>query len=505
MGIDRNVPSGLPATRAGLFTLPSAPIWKVGKRRLVLSRPYIMGVLNVTPDSFSDGGQHDGYDDAIAFAHQLVEEGADIIDVGGESTRPGAAAVTEDEELARVLPVVETLAAEGLIVSIDTYHPSVARRCVEAGACIINDITGFSDPEMVELAAGCDAGVIAMHMAGSPKDMQKDPRYDDAAGEIENYLLGVAAKLESAGVASERICIDPGPGFGKNSRHNLSILSHMDSMASCGYPLIAAFSRKTTLGKITGVDVASERVVSSVTAVVLSYCGGARIFRVHDVPQTVEALKVATNSAYTAFSEDSGFTTMLPGRRALVALGSNMGEPVENIVSATAELDAVPGVSVIASSSVYRTEPAYYEEQDMFANSVAWVQTSLAPNALLQKLFDIENAFARKRTIANGPRTLDMDLLDYEEVVSADPHLTLPHPRILERDFTVTPILELEQAMRELMGVYVSDDVYMELGSNEEGDGSQGGFRLADGKRVTSEGIEYGKIVERILDADEVI
>ena len=491
--------------REGIFELPSACIWRVGSRRLPLSRPQVMGVLNVTPDSFSDGGQHDGYDDAIAFAHRMVEDGADIIDVGGESTRPGAAAVTEEEELSRVLPVVETLASEGTVVSIDTYHPAVARRCVEAGACIINDITGFSNPEMVQLAADCDAGVIAMHMAGSPKDMQKDPRYDDAAAEIENYLLGAAAKLESAGVAPERICIDPGPGFGKNSRHNLSILSHMDSMSSCGYPLIAAFSRKTTLGKITGVETASERVMSSVTAVVLSYCGGARIFRVHDVPQTVEALKVATNAAYTAFSEDSGFTTMLPGKRALVALGSNMGEPAESIVSATSELDSVPGVTVMASSSIYRTEPAYYDEQDRFANSVAWIQTTLHPDVLLQRLFEIEDAFGRVRSIPNGPRTLDMDLLDYEGVTSMDPHLVLPHPRILERDFAVTPILELEQTMRETMGAYVSDDVYMELGNHEEGDGALGGFRLADGRRVTSDTVAYGKVVERIADADEVI
>ncbi len=492
-----------------LFELPSAPIWKVGSRRLVLSRPYIMGILNVTPDSFSDGGRHNGADEAIAFAHEMLDAGADIVDVGGESTRPGAAAVSIEEELARVLPVVEALAAEGTIVSIDTYHPEVACRCVEAGACIINDISGFSNPKMVEVAAGCDAGVIPMHMAGSPKNMQDDPRYHDVVAEVENYLLGVAAMLESHGVERDRICIDPGPGFGKNARHNLQLLDGMGELASCGYPLISAFSRKSTLGKITGVQTASDRVTSSAATAVMAYCAGARVFRAHDVAQTVEALQVASNSAYAAHSKSAapaaGFSTLLPGCRALVALGSNMGDPVGNIVDATAALDQVAGVRVIASSSIYKTEPAYCTQQDRFANSVAWVQTTLAPNVLLQRLFDIENDFSRVRTIANGPRTLDLDLLDYEGETSADQHLVLPHPRILERDFTVTPIIELEVRMRDALGRYVADDVYLELGNHAEGEGARGGFRLADGKRVTSEAVQYGMVLERLVDADEVI
>ncbi len=497
-----------------LFELPSAPIWKVGSRRLVLCRPYIMGILNVTPDSFSDGGVHNGAEEAISFAQEMLEAGADIIDVGGESTRPGAAAVSIDEELSRVLPVVETLATLGVIVSIDTYHPEVAKRCIEAGASIINDISGFSNPEMVQVAASCNAGIIAMHMAGTPKNMQDDPRYSNATFEIKNYLCGVGAMLESAGVERSRICIDPGPGFGKNARHNLQLLEGMDELASCGYPVLAAFSRKSTLGKVTGQDVASKRVESSAAAAVLAYCGGARIFRVHDVAQTVEVLKVASNTAYAAHSQSeptkpaSGFSTMLDGKRVLVALGANMGEPVDSIIAATRALDQIPDTTVIASSSIYKTEPAYYTEQDQFANSVVWVQTKLSPNVLLQKLFDIENQFGRVRTIENGPRTLDLDILDYEGVVSTDPHLILPHPRILERDFAVTPIIELEEQMRNLLGDYVADDVYLELGNNAyesaESDGL-GGFRLADGKRVTNDSVQYGTILERLVDADEVI
>lgn len=472
----------------------------------MLSRPQIMGILNVTPDSFSDGGLHNEAPDAIAFAHEMLEQGADIIDVGGESTRPGADAVSVSEELSRVLPVVGELADQGVCVSIDTYHPEVAAECLDAGALIINDISGFSDQRMIELAADSGAGVIPMHMAGSPKNMQKDPRYDDAVGEIRSYLLDVAAKLEEAGVSRDRICIDPGPGFGKNVRHNMQLLAGMQQLSTLGYPLIAAFSRKTSLGKVTGVEKASDRILSSVAASVLSYCGGARIFRVHDVAQTVEELKVASNAAFAQFAEeDGGFSTMLPGKRAIVALGSNIGDPVANIVEATAKIDSMPKTRVIRSSSIFRTEPAYYEDQDTFANSVVWVQTELSPDDLLTELFKIEDEFHRVRKIPNGPRTLDLDVLDYQGVVSDDPRLILPHPRILERDFTVTPILELEQFMLDEMEPYVFSENVTEPGNRAEGDASVGGFKLADGKRVVSDGVQYGKILERLLDSDSVI
>ena len=483
----------------GLFALPSAAVWQVGERRFVLNRPWIMGILNVTPDSFSDGGLHNEASAAIEFAMEMAEAGADIIDVGGESTRPGADAVTVEEELARVLPVVTELAARGLCVSIDTYHPEVAAACIEAGAQIINDISGFSNPAMIELAASCDAGVIPMHMAGSPKNMQADPRYDDAVSEIADYLIAKARELEEAGVAAERICIDPGPGFGKNVRHNLELLAGTERLSSLGYPLIAAFSRKRTLGAITGIAEASKRTFSSVAAATLAYCGGARIFRVHDVAETVEALQVFSNAAYAEFARD-GFSTMLPGKRALVALGSNMptdeGDPVETLVAATHRLDEMPGVRVIASSSIYQSEPAYYADQDLFANSVVWVQTTLEPMALLETLWAIEQEFHRERKFANGPRTLDLDVADYEGVVSDDPVLTLPHPRVHERDFTVTPILELVEKMEASYGRYVHPDAIHALGKRTGS--SDASFRLADGSEVTRDLIQYGRIVAKL-------
>ncbi len=467
----------------------------MGERQLVLSRPFVMGILNVTPDSFSDGGEHDSYVDALSFAEDMLRDGADIIDVGGESTRPGSDPVEPSRELARVLPVVRELASRGIIVSIDTRHAEVAAECVAAGAMIINDITGFADPSMIEVAASCDAGLVSMHMLGDPKSMQSDPRYSDVMGEITTFLLDSAARLEAAGIDSRRICFDPGPGFGKNAWHNMRMLGGMGKFAGLGYPLLAAFSRKATLGKVSGIDEASLRSMPSAAAAVLSFSGGARIFRVHDVAQTVQALKVASNSAFAAFGAVS--STLLPGSRAFVALGSNMGDPVANILGALEAIDSLPNTSVIASSSVYRTEPAYNADQDDFVNSAAWVQTGLSPERLLDSLLSIENDFHRVRQVRNGPRTLDLDLLDYEGSVVDTERLALPHPRILERDFAVTPILELSRAMADAFGPYVHPEVAAGA------DLMDGRFELADGTPVVRDGIEYGRIVGKVMDASE--
>ena len=242
-----------------------------------------MGILNVTPDSFSDGGAHDDPRAAVDFAHAMIADGADIIDVGGESTRPGSDEVACADELARVLPVVGQLAGEGVTVSIDTRHPQVARACVDAGAAIINDVTGFRSPEMCEVARENDAGLVVMHMLGEPKTMQEDIRYDDVVADISAYLVARAHELEASGIARERICIDPGPGFG---------IAHTAEMASLGYPLMAAYSRKGFIGKVTGVEVAANRVSGSVAVALMALERGANVFRVHDVAQTREAFQM---------------------------------------------------------------------------------------------------------------------------------------------------------------------------------------------------------------------
>jgi dihydropteroate synthase len=250
-----------------------------------------MGILNVTPDSFSDGGQHSAPEAACAHARLMAAQGAVIIDVGGESTRPGSDEVSVAEELARVLPVVTQLASEGLIVSIDTRHALVARACACAGAAIINDVSGFRDQAMVDVAANCEAGLVVMHMLGEPKGMQTDPHYEDVVKEVRDYLLGQAGMLEAAGIARERICIDPGPGFGKTFEHNLALLRATVAFASLGYPLMAAYSRKGFIGALTGVAEARARVAGSVAVAVYAAQRGARVLRVHDVAPTVEALR----------------------------------------------------------------------------------------------------------------------------------------------------------------------------------------------------------------------
>jgi dihydropteroate synthase len=268
-------------------------VWKCGGFELDLERPLVMGILNVTPDSFSDGGLHDDPASAVIWGERLIAEGASILDVGGESTRPGAEPMSASAELARVRPVVGRFAGDPVPVSIDTRHAEVARACVEAGASIINDVSGFRDRAMVEVAAGCDAGVVVMHMLGEPGTMQKNPHYNDVILEVGGYLLAQAAVLEVAGVARNRIAIDPGFGFGKTLEHNLELLKRLPEIVALGYPVVVGLSRKRFLGEITGVDEPAERVGSSIAAALTAVAAGAGVVRVHDVGATVQALDVA--------------------------------------------------------------------------------------------------------------------------------------------------------------------------------------------------------------------
>jgi dihydropteroate synthase len=270
-----------------------ASVWRCGRFVLPLGRPLVMGVVNVTPDSFSDGGAYLDPVAALERGHALALAGADLVDVGGESTRPGSDEVPAAEELQRVLRVVEALVTGlDIPVSIDTRHPDVARACVEAGASVINDVSGFRDPAMVEVAAGCDAGLVVMHMAGEPKGMQDAPYYDDVVAEVCGYLADRARTLEDAGVAHDRIALDPGIGFGKTTAHNLELLRRLPEVVALGYPVLAGVSRKRFIGEITGVSVPAERVAGSVAGALWAVAAGAAIVRVHDVAETVQALRV---------------------------------------------------------------------------------------------------------------------------------------------------------------------------------------------------------------------
>lgn len=268
-------------------------IWKTGRRTFDLAhRGVIMGVINVTPDSFSDGGQHATRDTALRHAEQLIAEGVDMIDIGGESSRPGAAPLGLQEELDRVMPIVEALRDCGKPLSIDTYKPEVMRATLEGGADLINDIWGFRRPGAIEAVAKGNAGLCVMHMQRDPETMQESPSYTDLMGEVAAFLRVQTEALLAAGVAAERISLDPGFGFGKTPDHNLTMLNRLAQFEQIGLPLLAGLSRKSTLGAVLGGKPPAERITASVAAAVLAAERGAFIVRVHDVQPTVEALQV---------------------------------------------------------------------------------------------------------------------------------------------------------------------------------------------------------------------
>lgn len=395
--------------------------WHCGTFELDLSTPFIMGILNVTPDSFSDGGLHESPADALEHAHALLAAGADIIDVGGESTRPGAEEVDERVELTRVLPVVSELARGGVAVSIDTRHALVAAECVDAGACIINDVSGFRSQAMRDVAARSDVGLVVMHMRGTPQTMQGNLDYEDVVLEVEEDLLHLVRRLETEGVEPERICLDPGIGFGKNSLQNHTLVGATGQFVDLGFPFMAAVSRKSYVGAMSAESAPVMRDRASALCAAYMVSKGARIVRTHNPAMTREILS------------DS--------RRAILGLGSNMGNSYEYIDDALGELRLHPDIWIGAVSEYVLSEPAYYEEQAPFVNAVAEIQTTLTPHELLRVLLDIEDRQGRVRSIENGPRVLDLDIIDYEGVVMDDEELTLPHPLALERDFVVAPLL----------------------------------------------------------------
>ena len=396
--------------------------------------PVVMGILNVTPDSFSDGGQHNGPQEALAHAQRMLDEGAHIIDVGGESTRPGSAPVTVEEELARTVEVVRALAAQRVCVSIDTRHAEVARAAVEAGASIINDVSGFRDPEMVEVARACDAGLVVMHMKGEPGTMQNDTTYEDVVADVRDYLRDSAASLQAAGIAHDRICIDPGPGFGKTPSQTLELVRNFHEFARLGYPVMCAVSRKSFIGWAYHIDDPSERDAASAAEALMAAELGATVARVHDVAATVAALANLRPLVVLSL----GCNIALVGNE-----GEEQAGKIAQLNQAISQLCSLPDSQIVDISSFYASEPAYYEDQDEFVNAIVLVRCGVPPKELLQYLHAVENSLGRVRTIANGPRTCDLDIVDYQMYVVDSDVLTLPHPRALERDFVVKPLAEL--------------------------------------------------------------
>lgn len=483
--------------------------WHCGKHNISLARPRIMGVLNVTPDSFSDGGAHADTDAAIEWGLKLLDDGADIIDVGGESTRPGFRPVSPDEEAKRVIPVIRALVDAGAVVSIDTRHPEVARLAVKLGASIVNDVTGYTNPEMVRVAVESDCGCVVMHAgevsgrtarrsvtldssaaaraaaahakgAVPAKDADEPEKpaepssaevADAAAAErldevmrrsargvtsptvtlaggnrrftlpesapIMRHVMGFlgdqARELMRAGVSRERICIDPGPGFGKLADEDVVIQRANAKMVSMGYPVMCAVSRKRFVGAVSGVTDAAARDAATAGVCIAAVESGVRLLRVHDVAGVAQAL----NSYWSVAHPDP--------RRAFVALGSNVGDRLEYLKRATALINAMPLTCVTAVSRAYETDPAYGIAMPV-ANAVAEIRTELAPLVLIDALLDVEKKLGRTRPAGqegHGPRTIDCDLLWMEGESHAGRKLALPHPRLGERDFVIVPMEDL--------------------------------------------------------------
>lgn len=426
-------------------------IWKCSQYSFDAKMPIIMGILNLTPDSFSDGGSYPTPEDAIARGLQMVEEGALIIDVGGESTRPGATPVTEEEECARVLDVVKALARKGVCVSIDTRHAPVARAALEAGASIINDVSGFRDPAMVDLAASCEAGLVVMHMGGDdPRTMQNEPVYEDVVAEVRDYLKAQADNLIAHGVARERICLDPGPGFGKTAKQTIELMRNFHEFNRLGFPTMVAVSRKSYIGEAYQIKDPKERDSASAAEALMACELGASVIRTHNVALTAQAL------------EENLRPYVLIGMGCNVALVADEGEEREGKIAminkAIGDMCMLPDTQIIDIASYYESEPAYFEDQDLFVNTVVLIRTGLPPQELLTYLQAIENSLGRVRTQKNGPRTCDLDILDYQGYVSDLEVLTLPHPLLLERDFVVKPLLELLPHHELANGVPVTFD-----------------------------------------------
>lgn len=536
-------------------------VWRCGKYELKFDRPRIMGVLNVTPDSFSDGGEHLDTDAAIAHGLKMLDDGADIIDVGGESTRPGFTPGDPDTEARRVLPVVQALAKAGAVVSIDTRHVEVAKAAVRVGASIVNDVTGFTDPRMVDFVKESDCGLVVMH-AGEVADVERPrthtevqldtsaaafmaqkareaeeaaralgatgkskraakaklisgmvqplqpqlpfdapapaadaeqaapapgasaavafdatdadavsasvedaPSSDDLASvmarsgatayngsrsaqlrrftlpdsapimrRVMGFLSDQARALIHAGVARERICLDPGTGFGKEANEDIVIQRELGKIASLGYPTLCAVSRKRLVGAISGVANARERDIATFGVCLGAIEQGANIVRVHNVAGFAQFL-----NGFWAIARPQP-------RRAYVALGSNEGDRLENIRTARDLIAQIPMTCVSSCSRIYESEPAYETDQDAFANAVIEIKTELAPLILLDELGKVELQLGRDRSgkaKANGPRPIDCDLLWMDNEIHGGNKLRLPHPGLGERDFVLVPLEDL--------------------------------------------------------------
>src|SRR5271156_6817695 len=410
--------------------------------------PQLMGILNVTPDSFSDGGRHSDLAAAVARAKAMVADGAAIVDIGGESTRPGHVPVPEDEELRRVVPALEALAELDVAISIDTSKAAVAREAARLGACVINDVWGLQrDPGMADAVAATGSAVIVMH------NRDEADKTIDILDDVERFFersLNIAA---AAGVPFGRILLDPGIGFGKTPEQNLSCIWGLDRFRRFGAPILIGLSRKSFIGRITGAEV-DRRLPGTLAADTIALMRGASVLRVHDVAENRAALEI-----FKALSVAARPAAKPPddGRaRIVLALGGNVGDKALSLRRALRAIADEPGVELTAVSRLYRTAPWGKTDQDWFVNACALGLTRLPPGALLERMKALEVVLGRAPAERWGPRVIDIDLIAYGEVALKTERLTLPHPELFNRAFVLAPLAEIAPDLM-IAGVRVGD------------------------------------------------
>jgi dihydropteroate synthase len=413
--------------------------------------PQLMGILNVTPDSFSDGGRHSELAAAVARAKAMVADGAGIVDVGGESTRPGHVPVPEDEELRRVVPALEALAAElDAPISIDTSKAAVAREAARLGACVINDVWGLQrDPGMADAVAETGSAVVIMHNRD-----EADPTID-ILDDVERFFERSLNLAAGAGIPFGRILLDPGIGFGKSRQQNHACIWNLDRFRRLGAPILVGLSRKSFIGGIIDAEV-DRRLPGTLAADTIALMRGASVLRVHDVLENRAALAV-----FMALKTAAAPPLALEPKddrksRVVFALGGNVGDKVANLRRALRAIAGERGVELTAVSRFYRTPPWGKTDQDWFLNACAIGRTNLKPEALLERVKALEVELGREPTERWGPRVIDIDLIAYGEVALKTERLTLPHPELFNRVFVLVPLAEIAPDLR-IAGVRIGD------------------------------------------------
>lgn len=421
-------------------------VLKDGTRRTFVPTE-IMGIINVNDDSFFAGSRASSVDAALKMAEEMVRDGASVLDIGGESTRPGSKPVTAEEEAERVCPAIRSIRERfpEILISIDTYHASTAEKAIAAGADIVNDITGLTgDPDMIPVCAKAKVPVIIMHSKGDPEHMQENPQYDDVVQEVYDFLKDGIARAEAGGIPKEKIMIDVGIGFGKTLAHNMALLRNIRRFNELNVPHLMAVSRKTWIGALLGGEQSpvpsEERLYGTLASSLYAYTQNIEMVRVHDVKENAEALfifKKLMERDPAELKRTTGQTVPV-----VIALGSNLGDRRENLEDAIRMMNEKAG-TVTKRSEILETKAYGYTDQDDFLNMAVLLETALLPYELLDVLHEIENDLARRRTLRWGPRTIDLDIIFYGDLILNDQDLTIPHPDYRNRDFVLTPLLDI--------------------------------------------------------------